>query len=102
MIISGLFWVQFDGFAIIFEGLFYRADVSVHTGQIVIRRRIFGIEGERFLPLLLGALLIMNVIQKCSVGQQRPYVVGMLLQKILVSQADRFEAGLDPAVEFRA
>src|SRR5262245_48402705 len=99
MVVGRFFRVQFDGFGIILERLFYRSIVSVNACQIVVGGRIFGIEGERFLPLLLGTLLIMEVIEKRTVRQQRSHVVRMLLQKILISQADGLEASLDPAVE---
>src|SRR6266567_1528503 len=92
MIIDRLDRIEFDGFGVVFEGLLYRPVMAVEIGQVVIHRRIFGIERQGLFPVLLGAVLIVEVAQKAAVGNVCPGVVRMALQKILVGLADRLKA----------
>src|ERR1019366_8058562 len=74
------------------ECLLHGSTMAVEIGEVVIDGGVFGIQGERLLPLLLRGVLLLEVAQKTAKSDARAGVVGMAGDEILVGLANRSEA----------
>jgi len=60
--------------------------------DVIERRGIAGIRGERFFPLIERFLAVIDVVQKTAVGNAGLGVFRMVFQEILILAANSVEA----------
>ena len=99
VVVGRFLGVERDGLAVVLNGLCRVAIVPVEIGQIVPRRRILGIGGERLAPLLFGGRFLALIVEEAAVGQERLGVVRMGDQELLVSLANGIEPLLDAGAQ---
>ena len=76
--------------------------MAVEVGEIIVSGGVFGIQRQRLFPLLLRAVLVVEVVQEAAVGDARAGVVGMALDEVIIGFADGREAVADAPLQVGA